>query len=235
MQDKIMPSGKWEFDEDVANVFDDMLSRSIPMYNAMRDIVFAVGRNYVQRKTAIVDIGCSNGNAIKPFVDKFGAYNTYRLYDVSEPMLRKAKEKYSDYVSNGLMCIEHYDLRNGIESINASLVLSVLTLQFVPIEYRQKIVRSIYRNLESGGAFILVEKVLGNSADLDDMLVREYYDLKRGNAYTDEQISSKRKSLEGVLVPITARWNESLLHDAGFREVDCIWRYLNFAAWIAVR
>lgn len=236
MQDTIvMQDKKWEFDESVTNVFDNMLSRSIPAYNDMRALTFNIGKRFVKPKTFIVDIGCSNGNSIKPFVETFGAYNTYRLYDVSEPMLNKAREKYKAWIDNGLMVVKNHDLRQGLENINASLVLSVLTLQFVPIEYRQKIVRSVYERLVSGGAFVLIEKVLGNTYEIDEMLVSEYYDMKRENSYTEEQITTKRKSLEGVLVPITAKWNEQLLKDSGFSAIDCFWRYLNFAGWIAIK
>ena len=66
-------------------------------------------------------------------------------------------------------------------------------------------------------------------------MVAKYYGIKAENAYTQEQIESKRKSLEGVLVPITADWNRNLLETAGFRQIDCFWRYLNFAGFIAVK
>ena len=66
-------------------------------------------------------------------------------------------------------------------------------------------------------------------------MIDEYYKIKAENAYTQEQISAKRKSLEGVLVPITASWNEQMLKDAGFKSIDCFWRYLNFAGWIAIK
>ena len=82
---------------------------------------------------------------------------------------------------------------------------------------------------------ILVEKVLGKSADLDRALVDVYYDFKRRMGYTQEEIDRKRLSLEGVLVPVTAEWNEELLHGAGFARVDCVWRWSNFAAWLAVK
>ena len=82
---------------------------------------------------------------------------------------------------------------------------------------------------------LLIEKVLGNDAALDHVMVEEYYGIKRDNAYTEEQIRDKRKSLEGVLVPITAKWNEDLLRSCGFTRIDCYWRYLNFAAWVAVK
>ena len=235
MQDNtVIPDGqKWEFDENVTSVFDDMLERSIPQYKLMRELVTRIGFRYIKVNTTIVDIGCSNGNAIAPFIHRLGDDNDYMLLDVSEPMLDECRKKYCEQF--GTIEIMNHDIRKGIPKTKASLVLSILTLQFTPIEYRQKIVQSIYDNLTEGGAFIVVEKVLGNTNEIDELLVNEYYRIKSENLYTQEQIQSKRKSLEGVLIPITARWNEDLLKSVGFRKVDCFWRYLNFAGWIAIK
>lgn len=227
--DEVIKTGKWEFDSEVTECFDNMLERSIPDYETMRQLVQRLGFQYAKSGTAIVDIGCSNGNAIAPFVEAYGDSCDYLLLDVSEPMLEKCRDRF------GNLDIRNYDLRKGIPKVNASLILSVLTLQFTPIEYRFKILSSIYDSLEEGGALILVEKVLGNTTDIDDLLVSEYYRIKSRNRYTQEQIAAKRKSLEGVLVPITARWNEDMLKRTGFKQVDCFWRYLNFAGWIAVK
>lgn len=236
MQDNVMPTGKWEFNEEVTSCFDEMLERSIPSYADMRSLVTKIGKNYVTDKTMIVDLGCSTGKAIHPFVQKFGARNQYKLFDVSEPMLEETRKRYKNWIDLGLMEVSNFDIRNGLpKNVYASLILSVLTLQFTPIEYRQKIVKSVYDGLQSGGAFILVEKVLGSDYEIDQLLVDEYYKIKSENQYTQEQIAAKRKSLEGVLVPITAKWNEELLKDAGFKQVDCFWRFLNFAGWIAVK
>jgi tRNA (cmo5U34)-methyltransferase len=114
-------------------------------------------------------------------------------------------------------------------------VLSVLTLQFTPIEYRQQIIRRVFESLAPGGAFILVEKVLGATSRLDEAFVELFLQIKRENGYSDSQIDRKRMSLEGVLVPVTARWNEELLHQEGFASVDSFWRHLNFAGWVAVK
>ena len=236
MQDNVMPSGKWEFDQEVTDCFDEMLERSIPGYSDMRELVTRIGKRYVQRRTSIIDLGCSTGEAINPFIQAFGCQNNYRLYDVSEPMLEKTRQRYAGWIEEGSVDVQKFDIRNGLPIHTfASLILSVLTLQFTPIEYRQKIIQSIYDSIVPGGALILVEKVLGSNYSLDAMMVDEYYKIKADNAYTQEQISAKRKSLEGVLVPITARWNEEMLKEAGFRNVDCFWRYLNFAGWVAIK
>jgi len=41
-RDNYKPTGKWAFDEGVTKVFDDMISRSIPGYQTMRDSVVRV-------------------------------------------------------------------------------------------------------------------------------------------------------------------------------------------------
>ena len=230
MQDNIIKKSKWEFDNEVAACFDDMLQRSIPDYNTMRELVYNIGKHYVQPDTVIMDIGCSNGNAALPFVKTFN--NNFVLCDVSESMLDLCRRGFENYPN---VIIENHDLRQGVPDCACSLILSILTVQFTPIEYRQKIINSIYDSLVDGGCFIFVEKLLGNSEDIDSVLVNEYYELKKENAYTEEQIASKRKSLEGVLVPITAKWNEDFLTTAGFKKIDCFWRYLNFTGWIAIK
>jgi tRNA (cmo5U34)-methyltransferase len=241
MKDEGYAPDSWEFDEEVTRVFDDMLERSIPQYDVMRNAVTAVAIRFQQPSTNIVDLGCSRGGAIAPLINKFGAYNRYYLCDVSEPMLDAAKNRFSGLLENpyggpGIVRIEKFDLREGYpESILASVTLCVLTLQFTPIEYRQRILRDIYLHTTDGGALILVEKVLGATAELDALLVDLYYTHKKEQGYTEDQIQRKRLSLEGKLVPVTAAWNEELLRMAGFRYVDCFWRWANFSGWVAVK
>ena len=234
-KDQVMPDSSWEFDADVTAVFDDMLARSIPQYQVMRRACFDIGARYVKRATDIVDLGCSRGEALAPFVNKFGAQNHYTGVEISDPMLEAARARFEGYINCNVVDIRKMDLRHEYPPACSSLTLSVLTLQFTPIEYRLQILNRIYESLTEGGAFILIEKILGSSASLDEMMVALYYDMKRENGYTEDQIQRKRMSLEGVLVPMTARWNEEMLQITGFRQVDCFWRWLNFAGWVAVK
>jgi tRNA (cmo5U34)-methyltransferase len=233
--DQVQPGGAWAFDADVAACFDDMLRRSIPQHDLMRLLVFQVGSRYVQRATDIVDLGCSRGEAIDPFWKRFGALNRFILTDVSEPMLSAARERYATAIENRLVDVRNLDLRGPFPPFKASLTLCVLTLQFTPIEHRHRIVREIFKTTVSGGALILVEKVLGATAEADGLLVDLHHAMKAEHGYSGEAIARKRASLEGVLVPVTARWNEELLTAAGFHHVECFWRCLNFAGWVAVR
>ena len=85
------------------------------------------------------------------------------------------------------------------------------------------------------GVYTSTHGVRGNTFEIDDILVNKYYGMKKEHQYTEKQIKEKRKSLEGVLVPITAAWNEDLLRQTGFKHIDCFWRCLNFCGWIAIK
>jgi len=230
-----MPEGAWKFDDGVTAVFDDMLSRSIPQYDVMRRACFDLACRYAQRKTDIVDLGCSRGEAIAALVDKFGVNNRFVGVEVSGPMLQASQERFRGMIDAGVVSIRNLDLRTEYPPVAASVTLCILTLQFTPIEYRLQIMQEIYDHTLPDGVLILVEKVIGAGAGINQKMVDIYYGLKAQNGYTQEQIQRKRLSLEGVLVPMTARWNEEMMALVGFRQVDCFWRWMNFAGWIAVK
>jgi tRNA (cmo5U34)-methyltransferase len=226
---------RWQFDRNVTDVFENMLARSIPEYSTMRALAFDLGTMLVQPRTAIIDIGCSKGDALAPFVQQFGKGNHYIGVELSETMLEAARRRFAALIDQGIVDIRRLDLRTEYPPEMASLTLAVLTIQFTPIEYRQRIMQRIAEHTVPGGGVILVEKVLGSSAQFEELLTRRYYTLKAMNGYTTEQIERKRLALEGVLVPVAARWNEDLLREAGFKQVECFWRWCNFAGWIAIK
>lgn len=235
MQDNVTPGDKWQFDESVTAAFDDMLARSIPQYEVMRQACFDIACKFQHQHTDIVDLGCSRGEALARLVDKFGAHNRFIGVEISKPMLEASRQRFEGYIKCGTVDIRELDLRTDYPPVEACITLSILTLQFTPIEYRQQILAQVYKHTRQGGAFILVEKVLGASAQIDSLFVENYYALKGEHGYSPEQIERKRLALEGVLVPVTAKWNEELLRTAGFVQVDCFWRWMNFAGWVGVK
>jgi tRNA (cmo5U34)-methyltransferase len=237
-----VPVGPWLFDDSVTAAFDDMLQRSIPQYDVMRATVQILARDFVHSGKLVVDLGSSLGDSIAPLIDDearraSGAPARFVAIECSPAMLTKLRHRFAPSDGAGLVTVVDHDLRSGLPDLGeqASLILSVLTLQFVPMEYRQQLIRAIYEALAPGGAMILVEKVLGSGSSLDKQFVRHYLDDKMLNGYSAEEVDRKRLSLEGVLVPVTARWNEDMLQHAGFSEIDCFWRWLNFAGWLAVK
>jgi len=237
--DKVVPKVNWAFDQSVADCFENMLSRSIPQYDVMRksvtDLVASViNDNPVKQSFHVLDIGCSDGLMLAALTGKFERDRGYFVgVDVSEPMLEKAKERFKD---DSRVTILNHDMTKGVPSGHYDVITSVLTLQFIPINYRQQIIQSIYNNLSPcHGCFIFVEKVLGSSAYLDNLFIKNYHAYKESNGYSKDDIERKRLSLEGVLVPVTNDWNIDLMKQAGFRQIDVFWRWMNFVGYIAIK
>lgn len=225
----------WIFDEGVAKVFDDMLERSIPDYQNMRDLCFSLGRNFVKHKESIVDLGASRGNAIAPFIDYFGPSNSYYLIEKSEPMYNILQSRFNHLMGTTDIRIYREDVRDIMWDLPICLTLSILTMQFVPITARQKVFDKIATHTTKNGAFILVEKVLGETGQMDDLFVKEYHLMKERNGYSQEEITRKALQLENVLIPVTTSYNMEMLRKAGFREVEIFWKSLNFVGILAIR
>ena len=235
-----MPEGSWTFAESVAGVFEDMLARSIPQYEVMREAVTELGEVYIQPNTRVLDLGCSEGGSIAPLVASACPEQAIDFigYETSPAMLKRARERFM-----GLDEVEiiDADLSQGIvdpvvwgSDKKCSVILSILTLQFLPVECRARMVGQCYELLNEGGALIVVEKVIGPSSELNHTFQQKYQQMKVRNGYSIPEVERKRKALEGVLVPLQADWNVQILKQAGF-SVDCFWRWMNFAGWLALK
>lgn len=227
------PAGpKWEFDPTVTAVFEDMLRRSILGYEEMRALVATLVAATATECGLVVDLGTSQGEMIAR-LEGLRPDLSFLGLEVSPSMLEHASLRFADRPK---VEIRQHDLRDGLPDVSrAAAVVSVLTLMFVPVEYRPRLVRQIYDSLEPGGAFVLIEKVLGDTPETSSLFTDLYYRTKAANGYSREEIDAKRRSLEGVLVPLSPSENERLLQTSGFRTVELFWRYLNFAGWVAFK
>lgn len=212
-----------------------MLERSIPDYLNMRTLVNDLTLKYSQNGSSVLDLGCSTGGAIKGIIGSAQPEVVFIGVEISEPMREQAKNNLQKFIETKQVKIINCDLSEDFPVSSNSVVLSILTIQFIPIEHRQKIISNIYESLLSGGVFIFVEKILGNDSIGNSMLEDLYYKLKGENGYTAEQIRSKRKSLEGILVPVTSDWNMEMMSKAGFSNIQQFWQQLNFAGWVGFK
>jgi len=225
-----IPAGKWEFDKSVTSVFDDMIARSIPDYSSMREIVESFAARYGADSGTLLDLGCSTGLSIRAFLNR-----ARRIVgvEISDSMLDVVREKFGSF---GSVEIQALDLRSAFPDVrDVDVTLAVFTLQFIPVEHRRRVVRSVYDCLRPGGAFIIAEKVIGESAVAQDAFADIYHRFKVRQGYSREEVDRKALALEGRLVANTGAENVAMLHAAGFRDVECIWRWVNFAAWVAVK
>jgi tRNA (cmo5U34)-methyltransferase len=225
----------FDFGAKTAAVFDDMLNRSVPFYGEIQRIIGEVTADFACDGSQIFDLGCSTCNSFLA-IDHFlpiDANVRFVGIDSSEDMLEKARQKITQVKFTRDYELRLGDLNGGVQIENASVVLMVLTLQFVRPLYRDRVISDIYNGLNNNGCLILVEKVLGESSTFNRLFIKHYYELKRRRGYSELEISQKREALENILIPYRIEENKKLLESHGFRNIEILFKWYNFCAIIA--
>jgi tRNA (cmo5U34)-methyltransferase len=229
----------FSFNREVTAVFDDMLDRSVPFYREIQRMTAELAVDFAQPGTNVYDLGCSTANSFMNIARLLPPDAAPGLrfvgVDDSVEMLAKARAKLDESGFAHPYELLNGDLNAGVEVCNASVVLLVLTLQFVRPLYRERVVKGIYDGLADNGCLIVVEKVLGENSTFNRLFIKHYYELKRRNGYSEMEIAQKREALENVLVPYRLEENKELLRGAGFGHVDVFFKWFNFCGMVAVK
>lgn len=235
MTDKVFNkeiSKQFEFDEQIASVFDDMLNRSVPFYNDVIKLITQVASKRLDDGDMVYDLGCSTATTLIEL--KRESKKNLKLIgvDSSEAMINRALNKSKAFnIDLKLYCDDIFN----IDIDNAKLVLSNYTMQFIRPLQREKLIKKIYDGLNEDGVFIFSEKIIYNNPYLHKDIIDLYYDFKKEQGYSEFEISQKREALENVLIPYSEEENKNMIIDAGFKDVQTIFKWLNFATFIAIK
>ena len=229
----------FRFDGAVAAVFPDMLRRSIPGYAATLEAVGSLAARYVTTGTRCYDLGCSLGAATLALRQGIRVPDCRIVaVDNAPAMIDRCVELIAadDAAGPGRTAVdvELGDIRETA-IVNASMVVMNYTLQFVPLEDREPLLRRIHAGLTPGGLLLLSEKVVDEDPRMEALLVELHLEHKRRNAYSELEISRKRAALENVLVPETVAAHRRRLAQAGFAHTAVWLRYFNFVSIVATR
>ncbi len=215
--DEDMKPKDFVFDEKVASVFDDMVSRSVPMYKETMAAAMGLAKNFVQNNSAVYDIGCSTCTLLLNFAELISE-NDVKLVgiDNSAAMLEQARSKLEELGVASSIDLMKKDVEGDMSIRDASVVFMNYTLQFVRPLHRESVLKQIYNGLKPNGCLILVEKVLGNDSLYNRLYIDLYYQYKAQVGYTEKEIQQKREALENVLIPYRIDENLDLLKRCGF-------------------
>jgi len=237
-KDELFEKGVWPkpfaFNQDVVNVFDNMISRSVPLYQEVLTCAAHWAREYYQPGTRIIDVGCSTGTFLE-LLGRFLKQNATLVgIDNSQPMLDKAEQKLVQIKQ--IHQIEFIcDKAENCSFEDSSVVVINYTLQFLPLQVRQLLLRTIYEGLVPGGLLFVSEKVKSPSPQFQETITRHYEAFKAHNGYARTEIERKKEALENVLVPLTEAQQVQMLYDSGFNQVDSLIKLHNFISWVALK
>jgi tRNA (cmo5U34)-methyltransferase len=228
--------GSFEFGRSVVRVFDDMVSRSVPLYAVIQQLIALL----VLRCRApgpICDLGCSTGTTFAALISQAAEPLDLVGIDKSAEMLAACRDKLAPQLGNNtltLHCADLEDLPDVLGGEWGAVILS-LVAQFLRPLSRQKLLTAAARRLRPGGCLVLVEKTVQRSTRINQVFIDGYHDFKAAKGYSQLEIARKREALENRLIPFRPEENLAMLREAGFAEAEIFFTWLNFQAYLAIK
>jgi tRNA (cmo5U34)-methyltransferase len=228
-------AGDFQFNARVAEVFDDMLTRSVPDYARVIAMTCELLAHILHRGDRIYDLGCSTGNTLIELSRHLERFEPiYTGIDQSAAMIKKATRKAELFSKADRLHFVEADI-TGAALQEAGAVILNYTLQFVRPLRRLEFLRKIHGALRPGGALVMSEKVITPRPMLNRVFIDIHLDFKRHQGYSEIEIAKKRESLENVLVPFSIEENRALLEKAGFATIETFYQWFNFVSWVAIK
>ena len=206
-----------------------MLNRSVPYYKEMQRLTINFALNFLEENDKVFDLGCSTASTLIELNKSCKCNLDLNGIDNSPAMLKRAANKCKAFGVDINLDIFDCDMTN------AKLIISNYTLQFIRPLQREKLIKKINESLNDKGIFIFSEKVISNNNILNKQCIDEYYSFKKEQGYSEFEISQKREALENVLIPYTEEENIKMIRDAGFSHCETLFKWVNFATFIAIK
>jgi len=204
----------------IANSFDDHISKSIESYNILFSNVTSLADFFVLKNTVIVDVGSSTGKLLHSLKHK---YTEYKIKFVGY----ECEEVFYEYYDDDIIKKQNALLYN--ES-NVCFCTCIFTLQFLPIGERMNILNNIYKSLLPGGGFIIAEKT--NSGSYFDKIFQEILIEDKRKHFTDAELLDKNLSLRTMMRTVSNSDMVTMLNLAGFIDVDIFYKDKAFTGYV---
>lgn len=228
--------GDFEFDDAVADVFPDMISRSVPGYSSMLSMIGQTTARYSVSGTNLYDLGCSLGAGTLLMQQEAAANCRIVAVDSSAAMTSRLQNNLqcSAEHSKPVVDVVTADIRN-IEIQNATVVVLNLTLQFLPPKERTALIEKAASGMRADGALLLSEKIRFDDPRQQQLMTELHHEFKRSHGYSDLEIAQKRTAIENRMIPETLDAHIERLCSAGFSTVSPWLQCFNFVSILAVK
>ena len=218
--------------ESEANEFDGIIVKLIPFYPEMIEALVTALPFSGDKSFSALDIGCGTGTVAAKIKERFPSARVDCL-DFAAPMIEAAKVKLAKHegVSYIVGEISSFGFPRNYDAVVSSLALHHLATD----RDKQAVYERIYRSLNPGGVFYNADTVLGSNAFLQDAYIAKWKEFML-KSVPEEEIENKwmvtyRTEDRPAKLSDHLKW----LAEAGFRDVDVIWKYYQGAVYGGVK
>jgi tRNA (cmo5U34)-methyltransferase len=213
--------------EEEAEEFDQLIQTIIPFYEDMVSALVLSLPFHPKEQIKILDLGCGTGNISQKIKEKFPNAQITAV-DLAENMIKMAKAKLSPYKDIEYIRADFRELEFQEEY---DAVVSSLALHHMSPEEQRSFYRRIIGFLKGGGVFYNADNILGSTLYLNQVYMDKWVEfmLQYRSQEEVEEIWLPKHREEDFPSPLHShiQW----MKEAGFTEVDVVWKYYMFGVY----
>jgi tRNA (cmo5U34)-methyltransferase len=209
----------------VSKQYDSQRRHLIPCFDDFYSACLPLVKSLTHAKN-ILDIGAGTG-LFSQFIYDVNPNLQFTLVDLSTQMLNVARERFEGESNFNFL---ELDFAKDALPGKFDLIISSLAIHHLEDADKIKLYKNIYKALNDGGLFINADQVEGKNLLFDSLYKYLWRETVSHSGLDHEAIV---QAFERTKLDKFAPLEDQLhwLEKAGFNEVDCIYKNLNFAVF----
>jgi len=215
-----------------ASQYDESRKKLIPCFTDFYQIAIEGIAFNKERNIEVLDLGAGTGLMAGMVASNY-PNSTITLLDISDKMLCKARDRLKCYQNNFRFIVSNYSSTESFDK-NFDLVISSLSIHHLTAQEKQKLFKTIFVHLKTGGMFINADQVLGETEEIEQKYRSTWLNQVKQRGITREELNAALERMKEDKMSTLAsqiQW----LKEAGFTNVNCWYKNYSFAVYSGLR
>ncbi len=215
-----------------AMVYDQTRRKFIPCFDEFYGVALRLLPKDI-RAPKILDLGAGTGLVSAMVLERFPEARIL-LTDISDAMLAQARARFSREEEEKKrpqnLDFQVLDYTRTFPKGPFDAVISALSIHHLDHDEKAALFRRIHRHLVPGGMFINADQALGETDEIDDYYRECWFERIVESGVTDEEMAGALERMKEDRMS-TLKDQLAWLEEAGFRRVNCWYKYYNFVVY----
>ncbi|MBI4745958.1 MAG: class I SAM-dependent methyltransferase [Deltaproteobacteria bacterium] len=223
------------FKAEEAGRYDDVIRRRVPLYNEIQTLIVSLLPFSRKEYLRVLDLGCGTGGTSVALLKEFPLARVTGI-DSSSDMLDAAAAKVKhttwriDFVCQDIRVVSGQwpVVRDEGEF---DVIISAFSLHYLTEDEKKALFSKCYDALKPGGIFIDAEAVISPFANVYQLYMEKWKEFQFSNGFSEDETGAQMLKFVRDVKPLTVERQLGLMSDAGFADVECYFKYLNWAVF----
>jgi trans-aconitate 2-methyltransferase len=215
-----------EFFAERAAEYDSLIQRGAPRYGEMLDELVAC----VPADSArVLELGCGTGALTLRLVERCPNAE-FIVVDAAQQMIEITQERLDERVASEFITSTFEDL--DLRPQRYDCIVSSMALHHVAD--KESLYASLHSALTPGGIFAFADELVVADSSVQEQFWHRWVDFaERPDGLSAKEMQDIIEHMEAYDRYETLPRQMELLRKAGCETVDCVWRFLNYAVFVA--